>query len=78
MVQDASSRIKSGCNAEFMTNQTINDDDVEILFQLRAANDIEVAQVINKMKMMIIEKTETRPKRIVTIKHGSICKTTIY
>ncbi len=76
VVQDASKGVRPGCVAAFSSDETGNDGDLEVVFEIRQDYERDVVIILEEVRKKIIEDIGLVPSRIVAIKDRTIPKTT--
>lgn len=68
--------VRPGCVAAFSSNDTSADGDLEVVFEVRNNFVHSVVDVVDSVRMKIIEQIGIVPTRVVAIKERTILKTT--
>ena len=75
-VQGASLAVRPGCVAAFSSNDTGNDGDLEVVFEIRKEHAKNAAAIVSVIRTKIVEDIGLVPARVVAIRERSIHKTT--
>lgn len=75
-IQSATNAVRPGCIAAFSSDDTGADGDLEVVFEVRQAFVRDAVDIVNTVRMRIIEEIGVVPTRAVAIKERTILKTT--
>jgi acyl-CoA synthetase (AMP-forming)/AMP-acid ligase II len=74
--QDASETVRPGCVATFSSDDTDEDGEVEVVFEIRTISIADVEAVAKAVRVEVSQQIGVTPTRVVTITEKSIPKTT--
>ena len=66
-VQTASEGVRPGCVVAFSEDESTNDGNVEIVFELRGSSHKQASEITRSIHMSVTKKTGLVPTRIVAI-----------
>jgi len=75
-VQDSSGAIRPGCVAAFASDETGNDGQLEIVFEIRSGMARDAKNVCEGVIDAVMDKIGLMPSRIVAVEERTIAKTT--
>lgn len=77
-VEIASSAVRPGCVAAFVSIDGCNDVDteLEVVFEIRDSNVHQIDNIMSKVNLKVVELIGLTPKRLAAIKERTIMKTT--
>lgn len=76
IVQTASDAVRPGCVAAFSSNETGDDGDLQIVFEIRRSHEGDAAQACQDVRRQVIASVGLAPSRVVAIRERTINKTT--